>query len=159
MVRLERRSSLCVTLSELRCQKIFRKYTFKFTLAWTEIHLMKGANDEDIQKEREILLMLLKGTKDAKEKAKLKEPDLHNRIERIWQLRTRHLVQVFYLKCCYQRECIHPACKAEAYDRNSDIWYPGDPHWIIFHHQRLTRIGLTETKVVKNVLDFAQDTT
>ena len=31
---------------------------------------MKGANDEDIQKEREILLMFLKGTKNAKEKAK-----------------------------------------------------------------------------------------
>ena len=55
----------------------------KAPCARTEIHLMKGANDEDIQKEREILLMFLKGTKDAKEKAKLKEPDLYNRIERI----------------------------------------------------------------------------
>jgi hypothetical protein len=105
----------------------------KAPCARTEIHLMKGANGEDSQKEREILLIFLKGTKEAKEKARLKEPDLYNEIEKIWQLRSRHLVQglpiqyVFYLKCCYERDCIHSACKAEVYDKNSDVWYPGGP--------------------------------
>ena len=56
----------------------------KAPCARTEIHLMKGAHDEDNQKEQEIQVMFLKDTKNAKEKAKLKEPDLYNQIERIW---------------------------------------------------------------------------
>ena len=40
----------------------------KAPCTWTEINLMKGANDEDIQKEQEILLMFLKDTKGMQKK-------------------------------------------------------------------------------------------
>ena len=100
----------------------------KTPCARTEIHLMKGAKNEDVQREREILLIFLKGKKKVKENAKLKEPELYNEIEKTWQLRTRHLVKglpnqyVFY-----NRDCIHPVCKTEKYDKKDDVWYSGGP--------------------------------
>ena len=63
----------------------------------------------------------------------MKNPILYNEIERIWQLRSRHMVKqlpihyVFYLKCCYRRDCMHPVCKAESSDDSSDVWYAGGP--------------------------------
>lgn len=105
----------------------------KTPCARTEIHLIKGSKCEDAQKEREILLVFLKGKKDEKNSAKLKDPVLYNEIERTWQLRSRHMVKqlpihyVFYLKCCYRSDCMHPVCKAESSDNSSDVWYPGGP--------------------------------
>ena len=97
-----------------------------------EHHLMKGANSDDVQKEREIVMKFLKG----KRKVKLAYPDLYQIVEATWQLRTRHMVKrlphqyVFYLKCCFQPNCIHPICKKNAghvHDTKQDVWYPGGP--------------------------------
>ena len=104
--------------------------------ARTVIHLMKGANSDDVQKEREIVMKFLKGKADEKRKVKLAYPDLYQIVEATWQLRTRHMVKklphqyVFYLKCCFQPNCIHPICKKNAghvHDTKEDVWYLGGP--------------------------------
>ena len=101
--------------------------------ARTVIHLMKGAKSEDVQMEREIVLTFLKGKVEEKENAKLTHSDLYKSIEAIWQLRKRHMVEklphqyVFYLKCCFLPNCIHPVCKRSLHNISEDCWYPGGP--------------------------------
>ena len=100
--------------------------------ARTVIHLTKGANSDDAQKEREILMVFLKGKAEEKKHLKSENPELYKSVEAIWQLRARHLIKklprqyVFYLKCCYLPDCIHPVCKREcnAHDRREGSWYP-----------------------------------
>lgn len=59
-------------------------------------------------------------------------PVEYNIIQNIWNLRNRHLVKgatakyVFHLVCCYEKDCIHPECKAGPPDL-LPVWYPGGP--------------------------------
>lgn len=34
---------------------------------------------------------------------------------------------VFYLKCCFLPNCIHPVCKRSLHNISEDCWYPGGP--------------------------------
>ena len=104
--------------------------------ARTVIHLMKGANSDDVQKEREIVMKFLKGKAEEKQKVKLAHPELYQNVELVWQLRTRHMVKklphqyVFYLKCCLLPNCLHPVCKSNSsnvHNTSEDVWYPGGP--------------------------------
>ena len=103
----------------------------KSPCAKTVIHLIKGANSDDEQKEREIVIKYLKGKAEDKKQAKLLYPDLYQKVESIWQLRQRHMVKglpvqyVFYLRCCFNPECIHPVCRSGA--SVDDLWYPNGP--------------------------------
>lgn len=103
----------------------------KSPCARTVIHLMKGADSDNEQKEREIVIKFLKGKAEDKKEAKLLYPDLYQKVESIWQLRQRHTVKglpiqyVFYLRCCFVPGCIHPVCQSGASD--DDFWYPNGP--------------------------------
>lgn len=103
----------------------------KSPCARTVIHLMKGADSDNEQKEREIVIKFLKGKAEDKKEAKLLYPDLYQKVESIWQLRQRHMVKglpiqyVFYLRCCFVPGCIHPVCQSGASD--DDFWYPNGP--------------------------------
>ena len=91
---------------------------------------------KSVQKEREIVLKFLKGKAEEKQKVKLAHPELFKNVEAIWQLRTRHMVKklphqyVFYLRCCFLPNCIHPVCKSNSnnvHNTSEDVWYPGGP--------------------------------
>jgi hypothetical protein len=70
--------------------------------AQTVIHLMKGANSDDVQKEREIVMKFLKGKAEEKQKVKLAHPELYQNVKLVWQLKIRHMVK----KLPHQYDCI-----------------------------------------------------
>ncbi len=59
----------------------------------------------------------LKGNKKEKENLETDHPEMYKKITKIIDLQRRHMVKdvptkyVFYLRCCYQKECIHPCCE------------------------------------------------
>lgn len=99
--------------------------------AGTVIHLWKGPDSKDTQTERAAVLTYLKGKKNEKEQLRKSHPDLYKSIHEIWTLRNSHMVPnlpsqyLFYLRCCYNPQCIHPVCKTTQLE---DIpWFPGGP--------------------------------
>lgn len=79
----------------------------KAPCASTEIHLSKGANSTENQKESKLLKTYVKGSKKEKEQLRKDNPADCEKFDLIWQLRERHLQKdlplkyVFYLLCCY----------------------------------------------------------
>lgn len=134
----------------------------KSPCAKTVIHLTKGANSDDEQKEREIVIKCLKGKAEDKKQAKLQYPDLYKNIESIWQLRQRHMVKglpvqyVFYLRCCYSPQCIHPLCRSGV--SVDEFWYPDGPSLDFSLHPRLIQNARLATSIVKIVMGFVQVT-
>ena len=104
----------------------------KAPCAGTEIHLHRGADSADYQKQNELLKVFLKGSKAAKEKLKKDHPDDYAHFKQIWDVRESHLRKdlplkyIFCLSCCYQEGCIHPKCK-EGNPSEETSWYPGGP--------------------------------
>lgn len=114
------------------------------------------------------MIKFLKGKEEEKQKAKLARPELYKNIEAIWQLRTRHMVQklphqyVFYLKCCFLPNCIHPVCKSnstEVHNTSDDVWYLGGPSLDFFPTPTPDPDRLYGNKDCKSVLVFVQDIT
>ena len=135
----------------------------KSPCAKTVIHLTKGANSSDEQKEREIVIKCLKGKAEDKKQAKLQYPDLYKNIENIWQLRQRHMVKglpvqyVFYLRCCYSPQCIHPLCRSGV--SVDEFRYPDGPSLDFFSlHPHLIQNACLATSIVKIVMGFVQVT-
>ena len=95
----------------------------------TQIKLFKGSNSEQYQTMSSHLLVYLKGSKKNKE---VKHPNLYQHFEDIWSVRHRHMVTglpqayIFFLRCCYEQECIHPKCRQNPVACTS-TWYPGGP--------------------------------
>ena len=81
------------------------------------IHLIKGSKESKHLKDREKLLIFLKGSKKAKATLWRNDRELYTHFEFVWNIRTRHLVSslpsqyVFMLLCCYQVDCPHPICQ------------------------------------------------
>jgi hypothetical protein len=124
---------------------------------------MKGANGEDSQKEREILLIFLKGTKEVR-KAKLEEPDLYNEIENMATKKqtpcSRTTNSMFFIYSAVMSVIVYILhVKLRSTTRTVTFGILVVQHWIIFHHQPRTKNGLMETNVVENVLGFVQDIT
>lgn len=101
--------------------------------ASTQIHLYKGAESSTEREESRMLNTFLKDKKKQQEELKLNHPEMHQKFERVWQLRKRHLRNpkfpskyLFYLVCCYQPDCIHPVCQRERSDPQRS-WYLGGP--------------------------------
>ena len=98
----------------------------------TVIHLHKGAIDSEQVKYRSNLLTFLKGSNKAKLALKQREPEQYAFFQKVWDLRSRHMVSelpiqyAFMLTCCYQSDCCHPECKN---GKPSSIhrWYDGGP--------------------------------
>ena len=98
----------------------------------TTIHLYKGAKDSEQVKSRTNLLTFLKGSSKAKVGLKQKEPEQYAYFQKVWDLRSRHMVSelpiqyVYMLTCCYQPECCHPQCK-KGKPLSPLRWYDGGP--------------------------------
>jgi hypothetical protein len=98
----------------------------------TKINLYGGSDSTNMQSICSNLGIFLKGSKKAKTNLQQQEPELFNRFKMIWGIRKRHMVlglptsYIFFLKCCFQGDCVHPICqkggKCEDY-----YWYPGGP--------------------------------
>jgi len=92
--------------------------------AGTDIHLFRGAHHTTAQNTNDFLKIFLKGKAAEKEKMKEDHPEKYEEIQKVWDLRKRHIVKdlpskyVFCLTCCYQKDCIHPACKEGKPDEN-----------------------------------------
>ncbi len=100
--------------------------------ASTEIHLVKGAENNGYQEENKLLKVLRKGKKKEKEELKRTYPEMYLQFEKIWKLRDMHMRKdlptkyVFFLACCYQKGCIHELCKKGRPEKEV-TWYPGGP--------------------------------
>ena len=93
------------------------------------INLFKGADSAANQELRKDILIYLKGTKSEKQSLRQRK-DKWEFIDKIWQMRNRHMVSdlpaqyVLFLRCCMAADCVHPLCQ-----QNMEIpqWFPGGP--------------------------------
>ena len=94
--------------------------------------MFKGANSLKEQEERSFLIRFLKGSKKQKELLKLEKPDLFSYFDKVWTLRTNHMIKnvppqyVFCHVCCLKIDCCHPICKSQSII-NLPSWYTGRP--------------------------------
>ena len=95
----------------------------------TQIHLFKGTSSD--QQEREKLRIFLKGPKKERERLQKEDPQLFSHFNDVWTVKTLHMVPnlpqqyIFFLKCCFREDCIHPICKRGSH--NVIHWYSGGP--------------------------------
>lgn len=100
--------------------------------ASTEIHLFKGRSSDQHQKETDLLKIFLKGSKEKKLKLAKENPVMFKKFEETWAVREKHMLKdvptkyIFFLRCCYNDDCIHPKCQAGR-PRDPVTWYPGGP--------------------------------
>ena len=98
----------------------------------TVIHLYRGADSSNLQKNREHLMVYLKGTKKKKQKLAADEPELYAYFTSISEIRQRHEVKglppqyLYMLVCCFQPSCPHPLCRAGK-EGVPDVWFEGGP--------------------------------
>ena len=92
----------------------------------TQIHLFKGQPSDQVTRKVRIFL---KGSKKQKEALKVQNPELYSHFSK--SIRERHMVRnlpqqyIFFLKCCFYRDCTHPVCKTAT--RQISHWYSGGP--------------------------------
>ena len=98
------------------------------------IELFRGAESTQQQQYREKLKVFLKGSRKKKQVLQRDNPEVHELFETIWDIRSRHMVTglprqyVYFLVCCYQKECTHPVCQsAPGKNPNTLTWFPGGP--------------------------------
>ena len=100
--------------------------------ASTEIRLFKGSNSDEYQKENDLLKIFLKGKKPEKLKLARENPEMFSKFEQIWALREKHMMKnvptkyIFFLRCCYNDDCIHPICQA-GHPQDEVTWFLGGP--------------------------------
>ena len=97
----------------------------------TEIKLYRGPDTSDKQEVREKLLTFLKGSNKARSALCHQYPSLCSEFQRIWSIRSNHMVPdlpsyIFFLICCYKKDCPHPRCQ-QGRPQNPVTWYPGGP--------------------------------
>lgn len=95
------------------------------------IRLFRGADSTEQQKIRDKLLVFLKASNASKETLCQQEPTLFAQFQLIWTIRNNHMVQglpsyIFFLMCCFKKDCPHPRCRAGP-PKNKPTWYPGGP--------------------------------
>lgn len=96
----------------------------------TTIHLFKGADSTAEQELCSSVVTFLKGSKSQRQLLKQNNPGVYERIEKVWQIREKHMVQglpaqyLFYLKCCLDVDCTHPFCNQQV---SVSTWFPGGP--------------------------------
>ncbi len=97
----------------------------------SQIHLYCGADSSEQQEVREKLLVFLKGSNISKESLRTTAPTLYANFQLIWKVRENHMVSglpsyIFFLLCCYKKDCPHPRCQA-GMPQTTSTWYPGGP--------------------------------
>ncbi len=98
------------------------------------IHLFSGSDSTEFQQYRENLKVFLKGSKAKKELLRTNQPHVYNIFEKIWTLRSNHMVigyppqYVFFLVPCFKESCCHPVCQKSVGSSADKLqWYPGGP--------------------------------
>ena len=101
----------------------------------SKITLIKGSRAEHsktLQDRRPLLIKFLNGTKKERNALEVEQPTLYDYFQKIWELRTRHMVKdlpgqyVFQLLPCFKQNCIHPVCMAGK-PQEEYRWYDGGP--------------------------------
>ena len=99
----------------------------------TQIQLFKGADSSRNQDLRPDILIYLKGSKAQKQQLMEEKPERWASIEQVWDIRNRHMKTglpsqyVFYLKCCFAKNCSHPLCQHSGDLELPSTWFPGGP--------------------------------
>lgn len=100
----------------------------------TVIHLFKGA-DSKLQELRPLLNIFPKGPQQKKKQLRIDHPEAFS-FNTVWSVRNQHVVTdlpemyIFYLRCCFQPECVHPLCQQKQKDPNMQLpstWYSNGP--------------------------------
>ena len=97
----------------------------------SNILLYRGADSTSLQAVTSYLDTFLKGSKKQKEALQSQQPELYERFQKVWNIRNRHMVRnlpssyIFFLKCCYDKDCPHPVCQSGT--ELTLTWYPGGP--------------------------------
>ena len=79
---------------------------------------------------RSKLTVFLKGSNKKKEELRNNDPELYNYFSEVWSIRNSHMVEglpsqyIFYLLCCYKKDCLHPLCQSGP-PAAPPTWYPG----------------------------------
>lgn len=96
----------------------------------TTIQLFRGSNSDHLQTMSSSLDTFLKGSKKQKEALQYQQPEVYGHFQKVWDIRNRHMVKnlppyLFFLKCCFERDCPHPVCQSG--ESVALRWYPGGP--------------------------------
>ena len=99
------------------------------------IHLYRGMESDELQSERNDLLIFLKGTATQKKDLQKSHPDVVAKFEKIITVQKNHHVigmpsqYCFYLLCCFKPDCPHPLCSQQDVlkDTLPQTWYPEGP--------------------------------
>ena len=103
----------------------------KCPCAGTVINLFKGACNTDLQHEQVAVKTFLSGTRKEKELLTSEDSELCAKLNSALELLKMHMMSslpsqyLFYLRCCYQPDCIHPVCRAEKPQER--LWYSDSP--------------------------------
>ena len=88
----------------------------------------------EFQECRDHLKVFLKGSKVEKQQLKSTHPDLYDKFQMIWKIRSKHMVSkypaqyVFQLIPCFESDCCHPVCNRSVGASAEDFcWYEGGP--------------------------------
>ena len=98
----------------------------------TQIKLYEGSTLEEHHATSAKLDIFLKGSRKQRCTLQKKHPTLFSHFQRIWSIRTSHMVPdlpsmyIFFLKCCFQPGCEHPVCLLGQPSR-SPCWYCDGP--------------------------------
>ncbi len=91
-------------------------------------------SSNEYQQYREPLKVFLKGSKKKKLELQTQHPELFKLFSTVWNVRERHMIKgyptqyVFYLCCCFKKDCCHPLCQQKVdYRIENELWFPNGP--------------------------------
>lgn len=98
----------------------------------TTIKLYDGPIMEEHQDVSKKLDVFLKGSNEQKKLLREENSSLYSHFQLVWDICKRHCIPgllssyIFFLKCCFERDCKHPGCQLKPPDSEL-CWYPGGP--------------------------------
>ena len=97
----------------------------------TVIKLFKGADSSEYQRQRQHLIIYLKGSGKKRDKLQSEQPQLFAYFDKVTEVKRRHQMgglpsqYLFYLVCCFQSDCPHPVCRNG--ERTCMRWFDNGP--------------------------------
>ena len=78
-------------------------------------------------------MVYLKGSKKKRDELKYQQPELYKYFDKVAEIQKRHEENslpstsqcLFYLVCCFQRDCLHPVCRSGEHLQLK--WFDGGP--------------------------------
>ena len=97
----------------------------------TVIKLFKGADSSEYQRQRQHLIIYLKGSGKKRDKLQSEQPQFFAYFDKVTEVKRRHQMgglpsqYLFYLVCCFQSDCPHPVCRNG--ERTCMRWFDNGP--------------------------------